>query len=249
MRIKLKIAYDGTEYCGWQVQENGVSIQKTVQYAIEDLYGHKTDLTGASRTDAGVHALCQIAVFDTDKDIDIKKIPMALNQRLPDDIRVVGAEHADPDFHPRYRPTEKTYEYRIFNGDHPDPVKRLYTHYVYKKLDIKAMEEGLSCILGKHDFICFCSANSNIRGSTERTIKSASINVEKEPLGDLIIIRITGDGFLHNMIRIIAGTLIKIGMGAWDPEYMEEIILSGDRRKAGPTAPASGLMLTDIKYL
>ena len=245
MRIKLTIAYDGTNYCGWQVQDNGISIQKTVQNAIEDLYGHEVKLTGASRTDSGVHALCQTAVYDTDRDIGTYKIPMALNMRLPEDIRIRGAEVVPDDFHPRYRDTVKTYEYRILNADLPDPTKRLYTYFVHGKLDTGRMKEALKYITGKHDFICFMASGSNVEGTTERTITAA----ELEERGEEIILRISGDGFLHNMVRIIAGTVIKIGKGAWEPEYIKDIIASKDRRKAGPTAPACGLTLADIKYL
>ncbi|MBQ9828009.1 MAG: tRNA pseudouridine(38-40) synthase TruA [Lachnospiraceae bacterium] len=245
MRIKLIIAYDGTDYCGWQVQNNGKSIQRAVQDAIEDLYGHEVMLTGASRTDSGVHALHQVAVFDTDKDIGIRKLPMALNVRLPEDIRIRGAEIVAGDFHPRYCDTVKTYEYRILNTDFPDPTKRLYSTFVHPKLSRESMRRALKYIEGRHDFICFCASGSNVEGSTERTITKAELLED----GDMITIRISGDGFLHNMVRIIAGTVIKIGLNAWPPEYIKAIIDSKDRRNAGPTAPAEGLTLTDIIYL
>ena len=243
-RIKLTVAYDGTNYCGWQVQPNGVSIQSTLQKAIENLLGVKTDVTGASRTDSGVHALGQVAVFDTDKNIPDWKYALAINQRLPKDIVVQKSEEVPLDFHPRYTDVEKTYEYRIFNDEFPDPLCRLYTHFTYTKLDIDRMNAAAGNLIGEHDFKSFCS----IHTQTETTVRTITdLSVKKE--GSLITIRVTGTGFLYNMVRIIAGTLIEVGNGKYPPEHIKEILKHCDRSCAGPTAPARGLTLVEYEFL
>ena len=243
-RIKLTVAYDGTNYCGWQVQPNGVSIQSTLQKAIENLLGEKTDVTGASRTDSGVHALGQVAVFDTDKNIPDWKYALAINQRLPKDIVVQKSEEVPLDFHPRYTDVEKTYEYRIFNDEFPDPLCRLYTHFTYTKLDIDRMNAAAGYLIGEHDFKSFCS----IHTQTETTVRTITdLSVKKE--GSLITIRVTGTGFLYNMVRIIAGTLIEVGNGKYPPEHIKEILQHCDRSCAGPTAPARGLTLVEYEFL
>ena len=168
-RIKLTVAYDGTNYCGWQVQPNGVSIQSTLQKAIENLLGEKTDVTGASRTDSGVHAHGQVAVFDTDKNIPDWKYALAINQRLPKDIVVQKSEEVPLDFHPRYTDVEKTYEYRILNRRTQLPKERLYSYFVPKKLNVDKMREAGVYLVGEHDFKSFCSQKTKVL-STVRTI-------------------------------------------------------------------------------
>ena len=206
-RIKLTVAYDGTNYCGWQVQPNGVSIQSTLQKAIENLLGEKTDVTGASRTDSGVHALGQVAVFDTDKNIPDWKYALAINQRLPKDIVVQKSEEVPLDFHPRYTDVEKTYEYRILNRRTQLPKERLYSYFVPKKLNVDKMREAGVYLVGEHDFKSFCSQKTKVL-STVRTIYSLELIEE----GDIVTLRVSGNGFLYNMVRIIAGVLIKVGL-------------------------------------
>lgn len=242
-RIKLIIAYDGTNYCGWQVQPNAITVEGIINKHLSELLNEDISVIGASRTDSGVHSLGNVAVFDTDTRIPGEKIALALNQRLPEDIRVQNSEEVAPDFHPRYAESEKTYEYKILNRRIPDPTKRLYTNFVYVPLDVDAMKDATKYIVGEHDFASFCSAGSQVQ-STVRTVYQ--LDVEK--VDDVITIRIRGNGFLYNMVRIIAGTLIQVGMGVYPPEYVKEIIEAKDRSMAGPTAPAHGLTLVKIDY-
>ena len=242
-RIKLTVAYDGTNYCGWQVQPNGVSIQSTLQKAIENLLGEKTDVTGASRTDSGVHALGQVAVFDTDKNIPDWKYALAINQRLPKDIVVQKSEEVPLDFHPRYTEVEKTYEYRILNRRTQLPKERLYSYFVPKKLNVDKMREAGVYLVGEHDFKSFCSQKTKVL-STVRTIYSLELIEE----GDIVTLRVSGNGFLYNMVRIIAGVLIKVGLEQKEPEEVKEAVEYPIGSAAGPTAPAHGLTLVEIKY-
>lgn len=242
-RVRLIIAYDGTNYCGWQVQINGITIEEVLNKALTNLLNEEIMVIGASRTDSGVHALANVAVFDTDTQIPAEKISFALNQRLPDDIRIQKSDEVPPDWHPRYRDSTKTYEYRIFNKKFPNPIRRLYTHFIYMPLDIEKMKQAASYIVGEHDFSSFCSARSQVQ-TTVRTVYS--LDVEKD--GDEIIIRISGNGFLYNMVRIIVGTLIKVGLNVYPPEHVREIIDAKNRDAAGPKAPACGLTLIGIEY-
>ena len=242
-RIGMVVAYDGTNYCGWQIQPNGITIQGVLNKCLSDLLGEKIEVMGASRTDAGVHALGNVCVFDTNTRIPGEKISYALNQSLPEDIRIQLSEEVEPDFHPRYTDSEKTYEYRILNRTFPVPTERLYSYFYHYKLDEKKMREATSFLIGRHDFASFCGSGAQVK-STVRTITSAM--VERD--GDIITIRISGTGFLYNMVRIIAGTLIEIGNGQYPPERMKSIVEACDRSAAGPTAPACGLTLIGIRY-
>lgn len=243
-RIKLTIAYDGTNYCGWQMQNNGITIEQVINESLTELLGEKIAVIGASRTDSGVHALGNVAVFDTETRIPPEKISFALNQRLPKDIRVQDSCEVAADFHPRFCDTRKTYAYRIVNRTFEDPIRRLYAHFCYFKLDVEKMQQAAEYLVGEHDFASFCSANGQAL-TTVRTIYY--INVTKD--GDMITIRINGNGFLYNMVRIIVGTLMKVGMGVYPPEYVKEILEAKDRSKAGQTAEARGLTLEEIEYL
>ncbi len=242
-RIKLIVAYDGTKYCGWQIQPNNVTVEGVINEKLSELLGEEITVIGASRTDSGVHALGNVAIFDTDTKIPGEKIALALNQRLPEDIRIQLSEEVSEDFHPRYADSEKTYEYKILNRRIPDPTKRYYTHFLYIPLNVEKMKEVANHIVGEHDFASFCSAGSQVQ-TTVRTVYE--LNVEKAD--DVITIRIRGNGFLYNMVRIIAGTLIQVGSGVYPPEYVKEIIKTHDRNAAGPTAPAKGLTLVKIEY-
>lgn len=243
-RIKLTVAYDGTNYCGWQLQPNGKTIEGELNRCLSELLSEEIRVTGASRTDSGVHALCNIAVFDTAARIPGEKISYALNQRLPEDIRIQDSCEVEDSFHPRRCSSRKTYEYRIWNAPFPMPVKRLYTHFTYVPLDVDLMKKGASFLIGEHDFKSFCSVDTDAETTVRRIV---DIQVEKEK--NEICIRVCGMGFLYNMVRIIAGTLIEIGRGSFPPERMQEILDAKDRQKAGPTAPACGLTLTKLEII
>lgn len=243
-RIKLIISYDGTNYCGWQTQKNGTTIEELLNKKLSELLNEDIIIIGASRTDSGVHALGNVAVFDTNTTIPSDKICYAINQRLPEDIRVVSSCEVDNSFHPRYCDTNKTYMYKILNDRVEMPLNRHYAYFVYPKLNVEKMKEGAKYIIGEHNFKSFCSKRSQVE-NTVRTIYSLDI----EEKGNIITITINGNGFLYNMVRIIVGTLIKVGLNAYPPEHIKEIIEALDRAKAGPKVPAKGLTLVEIKYL
>ena len=243
MRVKLVIAYDGTEYVGWQVQKNGISIQQKINEAVSGLFGKPVEVIGASRTDAGVHAEGNVAAFDITTRMPAEKIAYALNQRLPDDIVVQSSEEADEEFHPRFDAVEKTYEYHIVNRRQPQPLKRRNCYFYHHPLDIDAMRAGCAPLVGEHDFTSFASIHAQTK-TFVRTIYSLGVRREE----DEIIIRVTGSGFLYNMVRIIAGTLIQVGAGLKAPSDMARILAARDRGQAGPTAPAKGLVLVEILY-
>ena len=242
-RIKLTIAYDGTNYCGWQIQPNGITIEEVINKTLSKLTGEQIQVIGASRTDSGVHAMGNVAVFDTETTIPPEKIAMALNQRLPEDIVIVKSEEVSLDFHPRYCDCSKTYEYHIINTRIPVPTKRLTNYFVSYNLNIENMRKAASYLVGEHDFVSFC----NVRTDVENTVRTIT-DLEILTNGDEITVRITGDGFLYNMVRIIVGTLIRVGRGFYEPEKVKEILEAKDRRAAGVTAPAQGLMLMKIDY-
>lgn len=242
-RVKLVVAYDGTNYHGWQVQDNGITIEEVLNRTISELVQEDIKVIGASRTDAGVHACGNVAVFDTESRIPGDKFSFALNQRLPDDIRIQESCEVDADFHPRYADTVKTYEYNILNRRFELPSKRLYAAFCYYPMDIERMNQAAAYLVGEHDFKSFCSAGAQVQ-TTVRTVYA--VNVTKED--DMVHIRITGNGFLYNMVRIIAGTLMQVGTGLMEPEQVKEILEARDRSKAGPTAVAKGLTLVEIRY-
>lgn len=240
-RVLLVVAYDGTAYNGWQLQPGVRTIESELNKALTELLNEEIRVIGASRTDSGVHALCNIAVFDTNARIPAEKISYALNQRLPEDIRIQKSMEVDASFHPRHCNSKKTYEYRILNREFPLPTKRLYHHFTYVPLDEQLMRQGAAYLIGEHDFKSFC-ATATVAETTVRTV--TDIQVEKS--GDEIVIRVSGTGFLYNMVRIIAGTLIEVGRGNYLPKKVAEILEEKDRQAAGPTAPACGLTL--VKY-
>lgn len=242
-RIMLKVAYDGTNYHGWQYQPGALSIEEVLNGCLTDLVKEPVQIIGASRTDAGVHSLGTIAVFDTQARMPGDKYSYALNQRLPEDIRVRESKEVAVSFHPRKSPSVKTYEYCILNEEFPNPVRRLYSHFTYLPLDVNKMQEAAAFLEGEHDFKSFCS----IRTQAETTVRTIhSIRVER--IGEEIHIRVSGSGFLYNMIRIIAGTLMEIGNGKYPPQHMRTILEALDRQTAGPTAPANGLTLIGYEY-
>lgn len=243
-RIKLTVAYDGTDFCGWQLQNGVRTVEGELNRALSELLGEEIQVIGASRTDSGVHALCNVAVFDTETCIPANKLPFALNQRLPEDIRIRDSQEVAADFHPRRCRSRKTYEYRILNSRFPLPTKRLYSYFTYVPLDVEKMSRAAVFLVGEHDFASFCAAASTAE-TTVRTIYELS--VEKE--GEEILIRVCGSGFLYNMVRIVAGTLMEAGRGRMEPEKMEKILGARSRKAAGPTAPACGLTLVRYEFL
>ena len=263
-RVMLTVAYDGTNYHGWQIQPNGDTIEGILNRCLSELLGEKIEVTGASRTDSGVHAMGNVAVFDTVSPIPADKISYALNKYLPEDIKIQRSEEVSPAFHPRHCASRKTYEYRIYCAPFPMPVKRLYSHFTYVPMDVDLMRQAGSYLVGEHDFKSFCSAEAQVE-TTVRQIDSVEVwevcseneekNTEKndgkriDQNSKEIVIRVTGRGFLYNMVRIIAGTLMEIGRGHIAPQEMQRIIEARDRGAAGPTAPACGLTLVKIEYL
>lgn len=243
-RIKLVVAYDGTDYCGWQLQPSGITIEEVLNRELSQLLGEDIRVTGASRTDSGVHSLGNVAVFDTNTRIPPEKICYALNQRLPEDIVAQSSCEVAGDFHPRRCYSEKTYEYRILNRKIPVPTLRKYTYFYYRDLDVAKMQQAASCLVGEHDFKSFCS----VRTAVEDTVRTVlSCTAERTP-EDVVVIRVTGTGFLYNMVRIIAGTLIQVGIGELSPEDIPDILARRERSAAGPTAPAHGLTMLGIAY-
>ena len=243
--IRLTVAYDGTDYAGWQVQKNAKTVQGEIEKALKKIYGAKIRLIGAGRTDSGVHARAQIANFFETKKVSLKQLRSALNANLPKDISIVAVEKALPKFHARFDASGKVYRYTILNDPVSDPFTRNYCCRIPYRLDLSLMRKEAAVLLGRHDFKCFQrkSGSSPVK-DTRRTIKKVILQKK----GNLIHITIEADGFLHNMVRNVAGTLIEIGRGYFHKGSMRKILSSKDRTKAGPTAPAGGLTLIEVKY-
>ena len=243
----LTVSYDGTAYSGWQVQPGRETIEGVLNRCICELTGEAVEVIGASRTDSGVHALGNVAVFDTESLIPAEKFSYALNQRLPEDIKIQKSEEVPPAFHPRRCESRKTYEYRIYNAPFPLPVKRLYAHFTYVPLDIDLMNRAAAYLVGEHDFKSFCSVDTQAQ-TTVRRVDCVEVRETLQP-GREIVIRVAGRGFLYHMVRIIAGTLMEVGRGNIPPESVQDILAACDRQKAGPTAPACGLTLVGCEFL
>lgn len=240
--LKITIQYNGKNYCGWQRQPNSLGIQGNIENAIYEITKEKVKLIGSGRTDAGVHAFGQVANFLINSNIPASKLPLAINSKLPKDISVIDCVEVDDNFHSRYSAIGKTYRYLIYHSQHRSPIYKDISYQVKYDLDIEKMKKEAKFLLGEHDFCGFMSSGSSVL-DTVRTISDISIKTEE----DLIIIEITGNGFLYNMVRIIVGTLVDIGRGKID-ESLEDIISSKDRKKAGHTAPAHGLFLKKVYY-
>jgi tRNA pseudouridine38-40 synthase len=250
MGILLTIAYNGTNYCGWQEQDNGISISGTVKTALRSVLNCNFTLLGASRTDSGVHAIGQRAHLNLahPPKIPLDKLPRVINSALPKDIAITAAKEVPDDFHPIWDAKSKTYIYKIFNSPHRNPLLWPYTAFVPAPLGIEAMQKAARYFLGKHDFAAFCAAGSSAK-TTIREIYHLNINAQNiNEQGNLIEISINGNGFLYNMVRIIAGTLNDVGLGKIRSDDIPAIIHSKDRTKAGKTMPACGLTLLEIFY-
>ncbi len=261
----LTVAYDGTAYCGWQLQPGKETVEGVLNRCISDLTGERVEVIGASRTDSGVHALGNIAVFDTDSSIPAEKFSYALNRGLPEDIRIQDAGEVALTFHPRHCESRKTYEYRIYNAPFPLPTNRLYAYFTYVPLDAGLMRQGAAFLVGEHDFKSFCSSDTQAKttvrrvdsievwenggaDSGQRAHRQTVVESAVQP-GREIVIRVAGRGFLYNMVRIIAGTLMEVGRGQIPPKKVKDILEACDRQAAGPTAPACGLTLVGYEFL
>jgi tRNA pseudouridine38-40 synthase len=244
--LKFTIQYDGTDYVGWQRQPNGISIQGVLEDALAPIEGTLTTVHGAGRTDAGVHALGQVASATVLNTLDERTLARALNAVLPIDVRVLTIEEVEPDFHARFRARAKTYEYRIVNAPFASPFLRRYVWHVPQPLDFEAMKTAAGPLVGTHDFAGF-QGTGTFQASTVRTIHA--LDLEDGGGFDLpFVIRMTGDGFLRHMVRNIVGTLVEVGGGRWDPWHLLTVLESLDRTQAGRTAPAHGLFLTSVSY-
>lgn len=241
--IKLTIEYDGTAYHGWQSQINATAVQDVVTRAVNSLTGGACSLTGSSRTDTGVHALGQVCNFFTESSIPSDKFAFALNTLLPEDIVVKKSEEVSPDFHSRFSANGKKYRYLFYNSTFPSALLRNRAYHIFYPMDADAMRQAAGYFVGTHDFAAFSSAGGSVK-TTVRTITQAAIAEN----GELIEFCVTGGGFLYNMVRIIAGTLVEVGFGKIKPDAIPEIIAGLDRKKAGRTAPAHGLYLVEIYY-
>lgn len=244
--LKLKIEYDGSNYCGWQVQSrrnNKKSIQETLEKKLCKILQEKIRLVVSGRTDAGVHAKAQVANFNTNSKISLDKLQRALNGLLPQDIAITGVEEVSSDFHSRFSAKSKIYRYVIVNRNYPSVFIREQAYFYSYPLNISRMKAEAGILLGKHDFKCFQAADKKDRSSL-RTIKKLKIT----KANDLIHIDIEADGFLYNMVRNIAGTLIEIGRGRFPKGYMKKLLVSRNRKLAGPTVPACGLCLLKVRY-
>ncbi len=244
MRVLICVAYDGTDFCGWQLQPNVRTVEGELNKALSSLFGQTIEVIGASRTDAGVHALSNMAVFDVETTIPADKICMAVKRNLSADVEIVWSKEVAKDFHPRHRLTEKTYEYTIWNGKFWPPTERRYSFFESRDLDIEAMKEAAAFLVGEHDFKAFSCAATQV----ETTVRNVcDITVDRE--GDKVLIDVTGNGFLYNMVRIISGTLLWVGLGVRTPGDVKEMLNACDRSLTGPTLPAAGLMLKSFKFL
>lgn len=242
-RIRLIISYDGTNYVGWQVQPNGVSVQALLEKALFELTGEQIRVEGSGRTDSGVHAKAQVAHFDIEARMAADKFAIAMNMHLPPDIRVLFSEECDPTFHARFSAKRKVYSYTVQLGPHADVFLRttsLHLHYIP---DVEAMQKAAAAVIGTHDFNAFKCADSSME-NTVRTITRSEWNRN----GNLLVYTVEGNGFLYNMVRILVGTMLEIGSGKRPVSDMENAIETGSRTSAGATAPARGLRLERVIY-
>jgi len=250
MRYKLIIAYDGAGFHGWQEQTGDDqshlrTVQKVVRQAVQQVVRQPVTLRGASRTDTGVHALGQVAQFDAHNvTVPLDRLAMAINSRLPDDVEVRHAEPTDESFDAISQATDKQYRYRIWNTAHRPLGLRHQVYHCWLDLDVEAMNNAAARLVGAHDFAAFTNAGHG-RITTVREVFACGVERALEPE---IHMTIRGNGFLYNMVRIIAGTLIEVGRGHWSPDRIDQLLASGDRHQAGPTLPPNGLCLEWIKY-
>lgn len=242
-RLLITIRYDGTDYHGWQVQPNGVTVQERVQDAVEKVFGSRLDVTGCSRTDSGVHANMFCFHMDTELDIPCEKVPLALNTALPDDIAVLSCKEVDGDFHARYCAKGKRYVYRLYDSHLRDPFINRYSVQYKGKLNVEAMNEAAQSFVGKHDFSAFCASGSEVEDRV-RTVYEMRV----ERIGNEVYVTVSADGFLYNMVRIMVGTLLEVSEGKLSAEDIKIALKTGKREQAGRTAAAKGLCLDRVFY-
>jgi len=250
--FRITLAYDGTDFVGWQRQASGVSVQGLIEDALRTLDGRGVDVTGAGRTDAGVHALGQVAAFTIARELAPGALVRALNAHLPHAVRVLTAEDAPPTFHPRFSARTKTYRYRLWNGDVMSPFERRYAWHVPGPLNVEAMRAAARLFEGRRDFAAFQATGSSV-ATTEREILVSTISTtgdteDTEGKTDVVVYEVTGTGFLRHMVRIIVGSLLEIGRGRQPVEWITGAIASRNRTTAGPTAPPDGLFLVRVEY-
>ena len=243
LNIKLIIEYDGKKFGGWQKQPNKLNIQGEIEKAIEEITGEAVELNASGRTDAGVHSLGQTANFKTNSEINISKMAIAINSKLKQSIRIIKAEEVDEKFHARYSCKGKKYKYVINNSKYGSAIYRDLEYHMPIKLNVEAMQKGIKYFEGEHDFKGFKASGTSSKISV-RTIYSAKVIED----GERIIVEIEGNGFLYNMVRIISGTIVDVGLGKIKPEEIPEIIESKDRTRAGKTLPPQGLYLVEVYY-
>ncbi len=243
--IKLTIEYDGKEYGGWQRQPNKLNIQGTIENAIEEITGEKVNLIASGRTDSGVHAIAQVANFKTESNLPVEKFALAINTKIKRSIRIIKAEEVDEMFHSRLNCKRKTYRYTINNAPIQSAIFRNLEYHIPQKLDVEKMKQAIKYFEGEHDFKAFKASGTSSKSSV-RTIYEAKVYKTD---GERIIIELTGNGFLYNMVRIISGTLVEVGLGKIEPKDIPEIINSKKRENAGKTLPPYGLCLVNVEYM
>ena len=242
-RLLITIRYDGTDYHGWQVQPNGVTVQERMQDAVEKVFGSRLDVTGCSRTDSGVHANMFCFHMDTELDIPCEKVPLALNTALPDDIAVLYCKEVDGDFHARYCAKGKRYVYRLYDSHLRDPFINRYSVQYKGKLNVEAMNLAAQSFVGKHDFSAFCASGSEVEDRV-RTVYEMRV----DRIGNEVAVTVSADGFLYNMVRIMVGTLLEVSEGKLSAEDIKIALDTGKRELAGRTAAAKGLCLDRVFY-
>jgi tRNA pseudouridine38-40 synthase len=245
--FKLTLAYDGTEFVGWQRQANGRSVQALLEEALSRVEGAPVTVVGAGRTDAGVHALGQVASVTLKNGLAALVLRRALNATLPPDVRVVAVEQVSPDFNARFAVQSKTYRYRLVCGEFISPFDRRFAWHLPASLDVAEMQRAAPRLEGRHDFAAFRSAGSDVT-TTERTVFSSQLTLVKAAENEEIFYEVTGDGFLRHMVRAVVGTLVEVGVGRLKADDLIEILATRDRHRAGPTAPAHGLFLVAVSY-
>ena len=243
-RIKLTVAYDGTDYCGWQVQPNGVTIEEILNREISGLTGEEIRVIGASRTDSGVHAYEYCISMKLEHSIPEQRLVAALNHFLPPNIAVHSCEQVDDNFHARYSCKGKEYVYKMWNHPIRDPFLDGYAHHYWYALDEKQLNEAAKHYIGSHDFTSFCTLDQRKMGDMVRTVTEAKV----ERAGDMVLFTVSADGFLYNMVRIMVGTLLRVAQGKFQPEDIPHILEAKNRKMAGPTAPPCGLYLNRVFY-
>jgi len=243
-RFFCKIRYDGTQYCGWQKQKNGLSVQAVLEESLSRVLNQPVKLFGSGRTDAGVHALAQTAHFDAKTAMEPARILHGMNALAPSDIQLLKMARVAGDFHARFHAKGKTYRYQILQRRRPDPFEYKYMHFESGPLDIPGMREAAGHFIGEHDFRAFRSSGAKLNQNTVRRITTSLIKQR----GNQIIYEVTGNGFLYNMVRAMIGCLLEVGRGRCEPTWIRFLLKEGTRKQGGPTAPAKGLFLVKVEY-